>query len=108
MELTLLDPLNQQKEDTGFLVHIGSKMMVLSFPKLYRYILTMTCYFSKWVEAFPICDKSAQCVAQALYSAYCRHGAPDEVISDQGREFVNQVYTLWHAIVILTNEFSDQ
>ncbi len=54
-------------------------------------ILTMTCYFSKWVEAFPLKDKTALSVAQAIYSAYCRHGAPCEIISDQGREFVNQV-----------------
>ena len=54
-----------------------------------QYILTMTCYFSKWVEAFPLPDKSA--VAKGIYSAYCRHGAPDEITSDQGREFLNQV-----------------
>ena len=56
-----------------------------------QYLLTMTCYFSKWNEAFPIRDKSAVSVAQAIYSAYCRHGAPNEIITDQGREFVNQV-----------------
>ncbi len=60
-------------------------------PSGNQYILTMTCYFSKWVEAFPLKDKTALSVAQAIYSAYCRHGAPCEIISDQGREFVNQV-----------------
>ena len=59
--------------------------------KGHRFILTLTCYFSKWVEAFPLCEKSAICVASALYTAYCRHGAPSEIITDQGREFVNQV-----------------
>ena len=56
-----------------------------------RYILTMTCYFSKWVEAFALPDKSALTVAHAVYTAYCRHGAPDNIITDQGREFVNEV-----------------
>lgn len=56
-----------------------------------RYILSMTCYFSKWIEAFPLPDKSARNVANALYKAYCRHGAPVSIISDQGREFVNEV-----------------
>ena len=56
-----------------------------------QYILTMTCYFSKWVEAFPISDKTAVTVARALYIAYCRHGVPNDIITDQGREFVNQV-----------------
>lgn len=52
----------------------------------------MTCYFSKWVEAFPLQDKSAINVARAIYAAYCRHGAPNDIITDQGKEFVNQVY----------------
>ncbi len=51
----------------------------------------MTCYFSKWIEAFPISDKSAKSVAKALYACYCRHGSPNSIITDQGREFVNEV-----------------
>lgn len=56
-----------------------------------QFILTMTCYFSKWVEAFPLPDKTAISVARACYSCYCRHGAPQDIITDQGREFVNEV-----------------
>ena len=51
----------------------------------------MTDYFSKYVEAVPIPDKSAISVAHGVYKVYCRHGAPVGVICDQGREFVNQV-----------------
>ena len=57
-----------------------------------RYILTMTCYFSKWVEAFALPDKSARSVAQAVYTSYCRHGALNNIITDQGREFINEVH----------------
>ena len=56
-----------------------------------QYLLTMTCYFSKWIEAFALPDKTASSVAQAVYTSYCRHGAPNSIITDQGREFVNQV-----------------
>ena len=56
-----------------------------------RYLLTQTDYFSKYVEAIPLPDKSALSVAKGLYKTYCRHGAPAQIISDQGREFVNQV-----------------
>ena len=56
-----------------------------------RYLLTMTDYFSKYVEAIPLPEKSAVSVAKGLYKAYCRHGGPAHIISDQGREFVNQV-----------------
>ena len=58
-----------------------------------NYILTVTDYFTKYVEAVPLQDKSAISVARGLYSTFCRHGSPGHIISDQGREFVNQVYS---------------
>ena len=42
----------------------------------HKYVLTMTDYFSKYVEAVPIADKSGLSVAQAIYKVYCRQGAP--------------------------------
>ena len=56
-----------------------------------KFILTLTDYFTKYVEACPIPDKSANSVARALYSTFCRHGSPAHIISDRGGEFVNQV-----------------
>jgi len=47
-------------------------------------------YFSKYVEAVPIKDKSAVSVARGIYEVYYRQGAPIH-ISDQRKEFVNQV-----------------
>ena len=58
----------------------------------YQFVLTMTDYFSKYVEAVPIKDRSAVSVARGIYEVYCRQGAPVHVISDQGKEFINQVY----------------
>ena len=57
----------------------------------YQFVLTMTDYFSKYVEAVPIKDKSALSVTKGIYEVYCRQGAPVHIITDQGREFVNQV-----------------
>ena len=54
-----------------------------------RYLLTMTEYFSKYVEAIPLPNKSTVSIAKGLYKTYCRHGAPAHIIADQGREFVN-------------------
>ncbi len=56
-----------------------------------KYLFTCTDYFTKWVEAFPIKDKSAQSIAKCLIKVFCRHGAPERVLSDRGREFVNEV-----------------
>ena len=58
----------------------------------YKYVLTMTDHFSKYVEAVPIPDKTALSVAQVIYKVYCRQRAPVSIISDQGKEFVNQVW----------------
>ena len=58
----------------------------------FSYILTMTDYFSKYVKAVPIEDKSAISVAKAIYKGYCRHGAPVSIICDLGKEFTNQVF----------------
>ena len=60
-------------------------------PREHSYIFTCTDYFTKWVEAFPIRSKKADCVAQCLVNIFFRHGAPKKVLSDRGREFVNQV-----------------
>ena len=49
---------------------------------------THTDYFSKYVETI---DNSALSVAKGFYKTYCRNGAPAHIISDHGRDFVNQV-----------------
>ena len=56
-----------------------------------RYIFELTDYFSKWPEAIPIQSKTAGHVMEALYSVICRHGAMECLITDQGREFVNEL-----------------
>ena len=56
-----------------------------------KYIIAATDYFSKWPEAAPLTDKTAIGVADFLFSIFCRHGWPETVLSDQGREFVNKV-----------------
>ncbi|XP_049333179.1 gypsy retrotransposon integrase-like protein 1 [Astyanax mexicanus] len=57
----------------------------------FQYILTVTDYFSKWVEAFPLKTKSAAEVGRNLCSIIYRHGCPKRILSDQGREFVNDL-----------------
>ena len=58
----------------------------------YNCVLIMTDYFSKYVEATLIVSKSADSVAKGIYKIYCQQGAPVHIITDQGKEFVNQVY----------------
>ena len=56
-----------------------------------RYIMTVSCLFSKWPEATALPDKMASGVAEFLFQCFCRHGCCSVKISDQGREFVNEV-----------------
>lgn len=58
----------------------------------FRYVVVAVCYFSKWCEARPLKDKTAESVAKFIYDEIiCRHGCPSIQISDQGREFVNKL-----------------
>ncbi len=69
--------------------------------KDFQYILTVTDYFSKYVEAVPLEDKSAISVAKGIFKVYCRQGAPIHCICDQGKEFVNKVLILCCKIIIV-------
>ena len=59
-----------------------------------QYCITLTDYFSKWPEAEAIPTKEAKHVAGFLYKMILRHGCPEEIVSDQGREFCNQLINL--------------
>ena len=57
-----------------------------------KYIMTVSCYFSKWPEATALKDKSA--TGEFLYHCFTRYGCCKVKISDQGKEFCNQVYII--------------
>lgn len=59
-----------------------------------RYILVVSDYFTKWVEAFPMPDQEASTVAELLVKeVVCRFGVPLIIHSDQGRNFESAVFT---------------
>lgn len=55
------------------------------------YIVAMTDYFSKFPVAAPLKHKTAAEVAQFFLDAMCDFGCVETLITDQGREFVNQL-----------------
>ena len=58
-----------------------------------RYILVISDYFTKWVEAFPIPDQRAETVAKCLVDeVVSRFGVPSYIHSDQGRQFESELY----------------
>nr|XP_047129408.1 uncharacterized protein LOC124809380 [Hydra vulgaris] len=61
-------------------------------PEGYVGICVVVDYFSKWIEAKPIYNKSAEEVSRFLYELICRHGCASIQINDQGREFCYKVF----------------
>jgi transposase InsO family protein len=56
-----------------------------------KYILTIVDHFTRWPIAIPIPDKRGETVAKALYQhLIVEHGVPIKILSDQGKEFVNE------------------
>ena len=51
-----------------------------------KYMLTACCYFTKWVEAIAIKDKTANTVASELFKLQCQKGAASIFIHDQGTD----------------------
>lgn len=59
----------------------------------YKYCLTVIDRFSRWPEAFPIMDMTAESVSQALYNGWiCRYGTPLVVTTDQGSQFESTLF----------------
>lgn len=55
-----------------------------------KYILTATDYCTRWVEAEAVAAVNAAATAEFIYqNIVCRFGCPSEIVSDQGKEFVN-------------------
>jgi len=58
-----------------------------------EYIITIIDIFSKWAEAIPVRNHTAEVVAKALMEKIiCKFGAPLRILSDQGREFESALF----------------
>ncbi|VDI16995.1 Hypothetical predicted protein [Mytilus galloprovincialis] len=61
------------------------------FPKSRRgskYVLVLVDQFSKWTEAYPLADQTAETVAETVVREFfSRFGIPLEVHTDQGKNF---------------------
>uniref|UniRef100_A0A669C557 Gypsy retrotransposon integrase-like protein 1 n=1 Tax=Oreochromis niloticus TaxID=8128 RepID=A0A669C557_ORENI len=58
-----------------------------------RYVLVAMDYFTKWPEAYAVPDQSAVTTAERLVNEmFCRFGVPEELHSDQGRNFEAAVF----------------
>ena len=58
-----------------------------------KYLLVVSDYFTKWVEAYPMRDMEAKTVAEVLVTEFIsRMGVPMVIHSDQGRNFESKLF----------------
>ena len=57
-----------------------------------KYIIVVVDYLTKWCEAAPLKDMTAKTIARYLLEeVIVRHGCPQSILLDQGRNFVSKV-----------------
>ena len=58
-----------------------------------RFILTIIDRFTRWMEAVPLANITAEIVAKQFFSTWVsRYGVPEAVISDQGAQFESYIF----------------
>ena len=58
-----------------------------------KYLLTAKCCFTKWLEAIPMPDQTAETVGKTLFNhVFSRHGMPQQCHSDLGRQFIDKTF----------------
>ena len=54
-----------------------------------RFILVLSDYATRYPEAIPLRNITANKVAEALIDIFARHGIPEEILTDQGTNFTS-------------------
>ena len=57
----------------------------------YKYILTIVDYATRYPEAIPLRTTSSKAIANALIQYFSKVGIPDEIVSDQGSNFMSKL-----------------
>ena len=57
-------------------------------------LITMIDAFTRWPEAYPVSQHTAQVAADALFEYICHHGLMDELLTDNGPEFSAVVFKI--------------
>jgi hypothetical protein len=62
-------------------------------------LLVTVDYFSKWVCLYPLRSAKTRMIAEHLITMCCQYGFPDAVLSDNGPQFVSEIYeNMWRSV----------
>ena len=102
------DPCQRRKEDREFVAPLGEvdeprapfevTSMDITGPYLKtplgnKYLLIFICHLTKYIEAFPIPDQTAEVCARVYATQIItRHGSGSKLITDQGRAFLSSFF----------------
>lgn len=74
-------------------IHIDLVGPLATSPQGHRYLITMVDRITRWPEAVPLQDMTAETVAQAVYETWiARYGCPQKITTDQGRQFESRLF----------------
>lgn len=72
-----------------------------------KYILTATDYCTQWVEAEAVPAITVEAAAEFIYRyIVCCFGCPDKLVSDQGKEFLNQTVRNLNKVMSTKHRFT--
>src|SRR5262245_20589098 len=87
-------PLPFMVHDRFNTVHIDIVGPLPVSSRGHQYLLTLVDHFTRWIEAVPIANISAECCAEKFMEHWVsRYGTPAIVVSDQGRQFESTLFT---------------
>jgi hypothetical protein len=91
-----LKPLVRNLRQDNIRGAIGVDLLDMSVPdkKGNRYLCNITNLFSKLAWGFPMPDKTAKSIAKAIFQYYLMFGHFDKVHTDQGSEFMSELFKL--------------
>lgn len=57
-----------------------------------KYVVVFADYLTKWLEAFPVPDQTAETIAKLhVEKIVCVHGVPEQLLSDRGSAFLSEL-----------------